>query len=244
MRKRMILGAAMAFAFLLPYSAFAQNSPPTPVKVNTSDRFNIAGDYYPGSDGKPGVILSHMLNRNRSDWKSFAKVLQALGYHVLAIDLRGHGESLFNEKPVPWRKLSKNSFARVSNDVTAAAAWLRKQKGVDQNRIALVGASVGANASLVAASLKNSGIKTAVLLSPGINFRGVKTDEAIKAYGGPVLIVVSEADKYSAESSTYLAEHSKTSTLKIYKGKSHGTMILLEREDLSGIIIDWLKEKL
>jgi alpha-beta hydrolase superfamily lysophospholipase len=41
----------------------------------------------------PAVVLVHMLTRTHADWAAFANELQQAGFHVLAIDLRGHGDS-------------------------------------------------------------------------------------------------------------------------------------------------------
>ncbi len=244
MNSRCTAVVLLVFSLLLPLSASAQNENPKPVRITTFDHFNLAGDYYPGADGKPGIVLSHMLNRNRRDWKDFAKKLQSEGYHVLAIDLRGHGSTLFNDKRIKWRVLSKSVFAHVSNDPAVAANWLRKQNRVAKDRIALIGASVGANASLVAAAQKNAGVKTVVLLSPGLNYREVTTDKAIKSYSGPVLIVAADGDKYSYESSRKLDEWGKDTVLKIYAGKHHGTNIFHAYGDLEPLILKWLKNKL
>ncbi len=244
MGSRLVSFALFALALIMPVISVAQSPPPESIIVRTFDRFEIAGDYYPGQDGMPGVVLSHMLNRKRSDWSAFANTLQAAGYHVLAIDLRGHGDSKMNGRRTGWRALSKKVFSHAPNDPAAAAAWLREKNGIDKNRIALIGASIGANASVVAASRESSNIKTVVLLSCGINYRGVKTDDAIKSYHGPVLIVAAAGDKYSAESSRKLAQWAGDATLKIYKGKLHGTNLFRAHEDLGPTILKWLKSKM
>jgi dienelactone hydrolase len=244
MGSRLVSSALFVLALIMPMISAAQNPPPESVTVRTFDRFEIAGDYYPGQDGMPGVVLSHMLNRNRSDWRAFANTLQAAGYHVLAIDLRGHGDSKMNGRRTGWRALSKKVFSHAPNDPAAAASWLRKKNGVEKNRIALIGASIGANASVVAASREGANIKTVVLLSCGINYRGVTTEDAVRSYHGPVLIVATDEDKYSAESSRKLAQWAGDATLKIYKGKLHGTNIFRAHDDLGPTILKWLEAKM
>ena len=39
----------------------------------------------------PGVLLLHMEGRDRGAWDTLPERLQARGYAVLAVDLRGHG---------------------------------------------------------------------------------------------------------------------------------------------------------
>jgi pimeloyl-ACP methyl ester carboxylesterase len=41
----------------------------------------------------PDVLLLHGGGRTRHDWDAFASLLRAHGYHPVALDLRGHGDS-------------------------------------------------------------------------------------------------------------------------------------------------------
>jgi pimeloyl-ACP methyl ester carboxylesterase len=51
----------------------------------------IATTDYGGSG--PDVLLLHGGGRTRQDWDAFAPPLRASGYHPVAMDLRGHGDS-------------------------------------------------------------------------------------------------------------------------------------------------------
>src|SRR5438270_501707 len=68
------------------------------VPINTKDKVNLVGTYYPGMDpennrvGKdsPCVILLHKYNSDRSkgDWDRLARELQKKGFCVIAFDFR------------------------------------------------------------------------------------------------------------------------------------------------------------
>jgi pimeloyl-ACP methyl ester carboxylesterase len=77
-----------------------------------------------GGDG-PDVLLLHGGGRTRHDWDRFAPLLRDRGYHPVAMDLRGHGDSA----PGRW------SWPSVLADVAAVAGTL--------DRPALVGHSLG-----------------------------------------------------------------------------------------------------
>lgn len=209
------------------------------VSFKTSDGITIAGTYYmaPGEDA-PGIILLHMLSKNRGDWAEFAKTLQAAGYTVLAIDLRGHGDS-----DLSWKRFSDADFNDMVLDVAAAKKFL-VEEGVSGDDLAIIGGSIGANVALKYAA-DDKEINGVVLLSPGLDYKGVKTEEAITAYGKrPVLIVASRDDLYAAESSKKL--HSLAlgkSELKIYPGGAHGTSII-SAQNAGPMILDWLQEVL
>lgn len=203
------------------------------LNLKTEDNIKIKATFYRGSKDMPSIILLHMLDRNRKDWQDFAKSLQNIGYNIIAIDLRGHGESSLN-----WQSFSENDFNNMVLDVKAAKEFLQKQ---GNNRIAIIGASIGANIALNYA-VQDDLIKTAILLSPGLNYRGVKTEEAIKQFKNPALIVAAENDSYSADSSQTLKSLSQNGSLKIYKGSEHGTR-LFGKTDIGKVIIKWLRLK-
>jgi len=69
-------------------------------------------------------------------------VLHAAGFHVLAIDVRGHGANGPEDLPL--------SVGEYAADARAAAAWLRGRPEV--SRVAVLGHSMGAAGSLVAAA--------------------------------------------------------------------------------------------
>ena len=205
------------------------------VDLKTDDNINIKATFYKGKGDMPSIILLHMLGRSRSDWNELGIELQKLGYNAVAIDLRGHGQSDLN-----WRTFSENDFNKMILDAKSAKDFLAKNNpGSD---FAVIGASIGANVALNFAAEDNS-IKLLVLMSPGLDYRGVKTEESIKKFANPILIIASEGDSYAADSSRKLISSSKNSTLKIYSGSLHGTN-LLGKTDVDKVIVEWIERNL
>ncbi len=197
------------------------------VTLTTEDGITIKGTLY-NSESSKGVILLHMLNKDRSSWDRFAAELQAK-YKVVAIDLRGHGDS-----DLDWKTFTDDDFSRMVMDVKATAEYL----GVKD--IAVVGASIGANVALRYAA--DEPVSTLVLLSPGLDYRGVETEDAAGRYANPVLIAVSENDAYAYESSLKLyGRFSGKKELKILKGRAHGTDMLGE---IWPVVSEWLNDNL
>ena len=81
-----------------------------------------------------------------------------------------------------------------------------------------------------------------MLLSPALDYQGVKTADAIVRYGAhPVLIVASRDDSPSGADSPSLDKLAKGDhTLKIYDGSVHGTALFDSQPDLAKLIIQWL----
>ena len=63
------------------------------VSLQASDGVNLKASYAsPGREG-PAMLLIHQCNMDRSSWSGISDDMVASGIHVLALDLRGFGES-------------------------------------------------------------------------------------------------------------------------------------------------------
>ena len=125
----------------------------------------------------------------------------------------------------------------MSLDIKAAYEYLKSQEIYE---ISIIGASIGANAAINFAAEEKS-LKSLILLSPGIEYRGIKTERAIRKYYGPLLILVGKNDKYSYDSSERLFKISPSSSkLESYETSNHGTELILKTAGVKELIKDWL----
>jgi dienelactone hydrolase len=103
------------------------------------------------------VILAHQFRSDRTGWAPLAEELNQRGLATLALDLRGHGKSTEQAGTIvavtndflPSAHLI--GFDQIPSDLAQAAAWVRKQKGIDGRHLGLAGSSVGAFSVLLAA---------------------------------------------------------------------------------------------
>jgi len=205
------------------------------VTFTTADGVTLAGTYYPaGKQGVPGVVLVHMVGGQQSDWVVLADLLQRSGLAVLTFDLRGHGKSG-----------GSREWGKMTDDVAAAYRFLTSRPEVDGTRVALVGASIGANLALNFAAGEPA-IKSLVLISPGLDYRGVKTEAAMKAYSSrPLLLVASKADTYAAQTVDTLHNLATgKNKMQLYDNAGHGTQMLGKAAGLDDLILNWLQETL
>ncbi|MEE8151582.1 MAG: alpha/beta fold hydrolase [candidate division NC10 bacterium] len=217
------------------------------VTVKASDGTVLVGDLYlPTSQvhqKAPLVVLLHMLSRNRGDWQPYIPRLTTNGNAALTMDLRGHGESIqTGHERLNWRNFRKSDYAKMPADLLATLdALFRYGDRIDLDRVAVIGASIGCNVALVAAAERQA-IRALVLLSPGLDYRGIKTKEAIGRYGGrPILLVAAAADTYSAKSTrTLYGVAAGPKEIKIYSGGAHGTRILEHKPDAVTLVLGWL----
>jgi pimeloyl-ACP methyl ester carboxylesterase len=165
---------------LLPQTARAEIR----VSLITADAVAIEGTYYePIRRPAPMVLLVHMATRSRADWSRIAPQFAQRGIGALAIDLRGHGDSGIGPPAAPDNDVMAGSdrFGAV-RDIQAAVAWLKQRPDGLSGRVAIVGASLGANLAVVAAA-EDPAVRALVLLSVTLDFRGVRTEAALKKFG-------------------------------------------------------------
>ncbi len=108
---------------------------PQPVSFPTQDGWTIHADEYAG--GKRGVVLLHGGRFTKESWQPQALELQKAGFRVLAIDMRGYGMS----------KEGRPSLATGYGSPIDALAAVRYLRRTGTKRVAVIGASMGADAA-------------------------------------------------------------------------------------------------
>lgn len=195
------------------------------------DGLTLMGTYY-GAAVRPAptVLLLHMYGSNKEAWGRFAGSLQQTGYNVVAIDLRGHGETG-----------GAQNWSMARQDVASVIGRLATLPGVQRERISVIGASIGANLALNAcADVGNC--RSVVLLSPAADYLGITAEAALARYGSrPLLIVASREDAPSSTDSVRLnGIATGDRRLILNAGQAHGTHMLTSAPDLGPTIIQWL----
>lgn len=249
-KRIMLLAILITSLLVLSWPASAQDDgdtpptlPPILVNIEAEDGLVLVGDYYyPAGefdgDTMPAVILLHMLNSNRSKWEPLIPILvNDYGMAVLNMDMRGHGETGGSQ-----------DWTAAEADVQTIVDWLREVDYVNPNAISIVGASIGSNLALRGWA-NDETILTAVALSPGLDYRGVTTQDAV-ATGSDraVMLVAARQDTASALAVTTLfTETTADVQVRLYSGRLHGTQLLDDENiasELSHNIGLWLMAQL
>ena len=208
------------------------------INFQTKDGVKITGDFL-DAQSKKSVILLHILPGNRQDWDEFAQILQKNGYNALAIDDRGHGDSqAWLGEMGSWQEFVQADYDKMIYDVEASADWLKNK--IPETELAVMGGSIGANLSLLYGAKTQP--KIVVALSPGLNYKGIKTEIASRNFRKNLLLVASKDDNYPFESSQRLFEISsavKKEFIK-YEDAGHGTRMFVSEPELKQRILDFL----
>ena len=211
---------------------------PQVVTLKAADETLLKATYYPASRPGPGIILLHACNQDRSAWSGFAAEAAARGYHVLALDYRGYGES-GGQRFQKFQEQQPVIDTKWPGDVDAAFTWLTGQAGVDKARIAAAGASCGVNQSVQLAR-RHPEVRTVVLLSGTVTPAG--RDYLRRTPSIPLLAAASHDDGDAVDALRWTLGWSRNPANKLieYKAAGHGTDMFAVEQGLQPAILDWL----
>ena len=189
------------------------------VTFESSDGVRLAGRVF--GDGSRAVILTHMRSADQRSWFDFADRLADQGYLVLAFDFRGTcpgGDGGCSEGETVVSDLWK--------DVVGAIRFLRSEEAV--GRVALVGASVGGTASLVAAAQPGTDVSAVVTLSAPTEIEGLRVDGTmLSSITAGKLFVAGVGDAPAATAAQTLYEQAPPpKRVEIVPADDHGTDLL------------------
>ena len=228
-----------------PLSAQSQSAAaPTPyaartIDLKSPDGIALKASYFsPGRPG-PGILLLHACNRDRSSWNDLATQAAARGFHVLALDYRGYGQSGGTRSDDPQQR-QWIADREWPGDLDAAYAWLTAQQGVDTTRMAAAGASCGVDASVQLAR-RHPEVRTVVLLSGGI---GASGREFIRDSAWlPIFAAASHGDEGAVETLRWAMGWSRnpSNTFVEYQAAGHGTDMFTVQKDLQPQVLTWLE---
>jgi pimeloyl-ACP methyl ester carboxylesterase len=146
------------------------------ISLATEDHGVIYADVY--GRGDRGVVLVHGARFTKESWQPQAESLVKAGFRVLALDLRGFGQS---HGPGD----SDIYIAPMKFDVLAAVRYLRKNGA---KTVAVVGASLGGGAAVDASIASKPGeIDHVVLLA-------AEPDGPAEKIKAPLLVIVARDD--------------------------------------------------
>ncbi len=211
------------------------------ITLRADDGATIAGVYHePTHAPAPGVILLPMLGRRADDWQSVLSRFADAGFAVIAIDTRAQSLSVESGSTVE----SRAEAARMVLDVRAAKRFLSGRSEVS-HAIGIAGASVGANLALIAAA-DDPTIRSVALLSPGLDYLGLKTEPAMRKYTDrPALLIAGADDPYARRSIAELATLGPgVRDVRTVESGGHGTVLLARSPDLVTQLVDWFRRTL
>ena len=224
------------------------------VEIVTEDKINIAADYYYYSDKKdikqPLIILIHQFRSSKEEWnRSFIDTLLSKNYKVLAYDIRSHGES--GKASVDQMYLLSDR-EQAPKDVDAVLKWAYTQKGIDSNKVGIVGTSIGGSLGIYGKIFK--GVSSVVAVSSGKNtfqaFTGY--DDRMMSSMRPILriknimFICGTADNNYLEEEKGIYDNYLMEPREIIKFETdkHGKDLIAKYTEILKSIVNWFSKTL
>lgn len=193
------------------------------------------------------VVLLHQNCADRSDWttvSTLAPELAQAGFLVLHYDARGFGESTDGGQLDYCGESNATLFEPMVDDVGDALAYLEGRPEANLDCLAVAGGSMGANVALIFGASEPD-VLTTVLFSPGLNYLGLSTQNAIDGFDPrESLMFATEEDTYAANTLVTLGDKSPAATTVTLPGGAHGAAILTAHPDAHAQTLTWLAERL
>jgi len=190
----------------------AHNNALTPLPADTENLGIVSGDIVLtgrlfGGDNDTVVILSHMRPNDQTTWFPFAQELAGEGYAALTFNFRGYADSGGTQ-----------DYGKLDEDLEAVINYMRDR---GKQRIFLIGASMGATASLVVG--ERADVAGIVAISPPAEFDSQDALEAVPRVTAPKLFIASEDDAPALDFDGLFAAAAEPKEDEVYPGIAHGT---------------------
>jgi hypothetical protein len=218
---------AAATATPSPTATATPEPPPPPraktVRFRATDGEPVTGQFVAAGRDVPAVVLLHEIRGGPDQWDPLVAHLHEAGFATLAYQSRA---SAFEKERLP--------------DALGALRWLRDRDDVDPDRLALVGASIGASTTVLAmATGARRAVDAAVALSPpdSADIWALQDDDRYRPHD--VLLVSDEREATSAEG---MMDGAVRSDIIRSEGPGHG-IALLGEAGVRDALLGWLDER-
>lgn len=177
------------------------------------------------------VVL--ILTEENTVWQPYQQLtgkFGGFGFFNLIVEMRGQGGSICkaNGTNVFNQKFSNAEWAAVPGDLKLIVEQANGKLWPKNTPVILLGFSKSANAVGIAAA-QCPAVKGVILVSPSIDYSGLKPLDSLQKFSGMTMLVTADKDKISAEAVTKMAAALPASRLEVQKsvnGDLHGLAIL------------------
>lgn len=254
MKKYFLIILALFLIFTNLSTEAAMNLTKKEIEAQAKDGFNIKATLtYPKVKGQreySTVVLLHSLGYNSQWWETLPNELLEKNFAVLTIDLRGHGESIYNSRlgKVSWKSLKNTGYAKYPTDVLAVFEQIKQDypKMSFFNDWAIIGADIGASAGVIAADEMKVRPRTIVMISPVVKTKSLFIPVSVAHLDNVDFLAISgTGDDDSAQAANYLKKFAQADfTSFTSESRTTGMLMLKNDPDLIKMISEWVNEYL
>lgn len=215
-----------------------------PFTFITTDGIQIHGITNGVNRATKHVVCLHAMPATKESYLPLFEVFSQRNWQAYAIDFRGHGES-DQGGLLDWGQFTNEEHQKYLIDAFELADRIESEHGID----AVIGASVGANVAL-RLQVEHS-IPLSVLLSPGLNYRGLPTlpyAEELRDLQGTYIVTSEDDARVSGAAAQaqqiYAAAATSHKKITVYPGSEHGTDIIESFPDRIDPLVAFLRQDL
>lgn len=192
------------------------------VRFRAADGVRLTGRLF--GTGPAAVVLSHQTDDDQSAWFDFAAELRSRGYRALTFNFRGTCSST----PVEACSTDAVDPNLSWSDVAGAVQFLRDDGA---EAVFLIGASLGGEASIIAASKLGADVQGVVSLSAPFGLVGLLDREVehdlVASIAAPKLFMAGRADHGFADAAgEFFAAAVQPKELRLFPGAAHGVQLV------------------
>jgi len=189
------------------------------VSFPSADGVRLEGRVF--GEGSTAIVLSHMRPADQRSWFDVAGRLAGAGYLVLTYNFRGYCPGGTDG----GCSEGETEISALGNDVRGAIAFVRTRGAT---RVALIGASMGGTASLVAAAEEGANVDAVITLSAPASIDGLVVDRDVLArVSAAKLFVAGVGDApYAADAEALFQIAPQPKRVEILPSDGHGTDLL------------------
>ena len=196
------------------------------------------------------VVLLHSLGYSSAWWGNLEQDLLDKGYAVLAIDLRGHGASIYNSKltKVSWKDMKNSAYAKYPDDIIKVINQVKEEnsKKTFFNNWSIVGSNIGASAGVLVSDKIDVKPQTIVMISPVVKTKELYIPVSIAHLDNVDFLSITGTDETeSQEAEAYLKRFAqKNFSSYVSPARTSGMLLLKNDPELSRVIAAWIGEYL
>jgi alpha-beta hydrolase superfamily lysophospholipase len=210
--------------------------------IKTEDGCKISIYENINSTTSPIITEVHGFASSKEEWAKLNSGFDREKMNYISVDLRGHGKSITcNNREISYKDLDANDVKNFYLDIDAVYKYIKKShKGY---QVIPIGASIGANTVMKYFYNRS---KKIILMSPSVDYGGIKIEDYVKKTKSKILFTVSETDRYSYSSVQIFKDICAENKIKcniIISDKGHGVQIFDNDDGQKYIdaIIKWIK---
>lgn len=211
------------------------------IEFTTKDGFILSGDLYlatPASN-KPLVVCMHSFSLNSFTWEKLASILRLKGYNVLAMDMRGHGRSVYDKKLKVFSRyqFTAEDWLKLPKDTIQSINYIKSNyTNINCNEIIIIGSDLGASVGAIATGYFSKAPAKMVLISPVASFKGLEMPvKSGKFINTKIMYVISKSER------VMLNFHTSTPpVIKQYPNGGPGAQILKVNQNAIDDIVNFV----